>query len=173
MSRIRVLNTSIFLFAIFLLQETLVSRINFPIGGFSLYLAALMVLLSLEDRNGALVFGFIGGLIMDLSAAADTPFGQWALVLTAIGYLFSVNKESIGDFTLLPITFLLFISLASALSLFLFLAIGAMLGQENGTVTHAFSIIFANTLWSILLTPLFLPAIIKTRAALLSNRERA
>ena len=138
-----------------------------------MYLATLMVLLSLEDRNGALVFGFIGGLIMDLSAAADTPFGQWALVLTAIGYLFSVNKESIGDFTLLPITFLLFISLASALSLFLFLAIGAMLGQENGTVTHAFSIIFANTLWSILLTPLFLPAIIKTRAALLSNRERA
>jgi len=173
MSRIRVLNTSIFLFVIFLLQETIVSRINFPIGGFSLYLATLMVLLSLEDRNGALVFGFIGGLIMDLSAAADTPFGQWALVLTAIGYLFSVNKESIGDFTLLPITFLLFISLASALSLFLFLAIGAMLGQENGTVTHAFSIIFANTLWSILLTPLFLPAIIKTRAALLSNRERA
>ena len=173
MSRIRVLNTSVFLFVIFLLQETIVSRINFPIGGFSLYLATLMVLLSLEDRNSALVFGFIGGLIMDLSAAADTPFGQWALVLTAIGYLFSVNKESIGDFTLLPITFLLFISLASALSLFLFLAIGAMLGQENGTFTHVASIIFANTLWSILLTPLFLPAIIKTRAALLSNRERA
>lgn len=173
MSRIRVLNTSIFLFAIFLLQETLVSRINFPINGFSLYLAALMVLLSLEDRNGALVFGFIGGLIMDLSAAADTPFGQWALVLTVIGYLFSVNKESIGDFTESPILFLIFISLASALSLFLFLLVGAMLGQENGTFTHAFSIIFANTLWSILLTPLFLPAIIKTRAALLSNRERA
>ena len=93
MSRIRVLNTSIFLFAIFLLQETLVSRINFPINGFSLYLAALMVLLSLEDRNGALVFGFIGGLIMDLSAAADTPFGQWALVLTVIGYLFQLIRK--------------------------------------------------------------------------------
>lgn len=173
MSRIRVLNTSIFLFIIFLLQETLVSRINFPINGFSLYLAALMVLLSLEDRNGALVFGFIGGLIMDLSAAADTPFGQWALVLTAIGYLFSVNKESIGDFTQSPIIFLIFISLASALSLFLFLLVGAMLGQENGTVTHAFSIIFANTLWSFLITPLVLPLIIKGRTALLSNRERA
>ncbi|NDH81678.1 MAG: rod shape-determining protein MreD [Actinobacteria bacterium] len=173
MSRIRVLNTSIFLFIIFLLQETLVSRINFPINGFSLYLAALMVLLSLEDRNGALVFGFIGGLIMDLSAAADTPFGQWALVLTVIGFLFSVNKESIGDFTESPILFLIFISLASALSLFLFLLVGAMLGQENGTFTHAFSIIFANTLWSFLITPLVLPLIIKGRTALLSNRERA
>ena len=173
MSRIRVLNTSIFLFVIFLLQETVISRINFPINGFSLYLAALMVLLSLEDRNGALVFGFIGGLIMDLSAAADTPFGQWALVLTAIGYLFSVNKESIGDFTKSPIVFIVFISLASALALFLFLVIGAMLGQENGTFNHAISIVFANTLWSFLITPLVLPLIIRTRTALLSNRERA
>ncbi|MEY2723868.1 MAG: hypothetical protein RIR93_684 [Actinomycetota bacterium] len=172
MSRIRVLNTSIFLFAIFLLQETVISRINFPINGFSLYLAALMVLLSLEDRNGALVFGFIGGLIMDLSAAADTPFGQWALVLTAIGYLFSVNKESIGDVTDSPIIFIVFISLASALALFLFLVVGAMLGQENGTLIHAASIILANTIWSILITPLFLPAMIKARTALLSNRER-
>ena len=172
MSRIRVLNTSIFLFAIFLLQETVISRINFPINGFSLYLAALMVLLSLEDRNGALVFGFIGGLIMDLSAAADTPFGQWALVLTAIGYLFSVNKESIGDVTDSPIIFIVFISLASALALFLFLVVGAMLGQENGTLIHAALIILANTIWSILITPLFLPAMIKARTALLSNRER-
>ena len=103
MSRIRVLNTSILLFAIFLLQETMVARINFPINGYSLYLAALIVVLSLEDRNGALVFGFIGGLIMDLSVAADTPLGQWALVFTALGYLFALNKESIGDFTQSPI----------------------------------------------------------------------
>jgi rod shape-determining protein MreD len=173
MSRIRVLNTSIFLLVIFLLQETIISRINFPIHGFSFYLAALMVLLSLEDRNGALVFGFIGGLIMDLSAAAETPFGQWALVLTAIGYLFSVNKESIGDVTDSPIIFVVFISLASALALFLFLMAGAMLGQENGTFSHAASIILANTLWSLLITPLFLPAIVVGRNALLSNRERA
>jgi rod shape-determining protein MreD len=173
MSRVRVLNTSIFLLFTFLLQETLISRIHFPIDGFSLYLAVLMVMLALEDRNGALVFGFIGGMIMDLSPAADTPFGQWALVLTTIGYLFSINKESIGDFTATPIIFLTFISLASALALFLFLVIGALLGQENGTIAHGISIIFANTLWCFLLTPLFLPLIIKTRTALLSNRERA
>jgi len=173
MSRIRVLNTSLFLLVVFVIQETIVSRVNFPINGFSLYLAALIIILSLEERSGALVFGFIGGLIMDISATAENPLGQWALALTIVGYLFSVNKESIGDFTESPIIFLIFISLASALSLFLFLVIGAMLGQENGTFTHAISIIFANTLWSFLITPLFLPLIIKTRTALLSNRERA
>jgi rod shape-determining protein MreD len=117
MSGLRVLNTSIFLFIVFLIQETVISRIKFPIDGFSLYLAALMVLLSLEDRSGSIVFGFIGGLIMDLSIAADTPFGQWALILTLIGYLFSLNKESIGDFTQSPIIFIMFISLASAFAL--------------------------------------------------------
>ena len=172
MSGVRVLNTSMFLFVVFLIQETLISRINFPIDGFSLYLATLMVLLSLEDRSGSIVFGFIGGLIMDLSIAADSPFGQWALILTLIGYLFSLNKESIGDFTQSPIVFVAFISLASAFALVLYLVIGALLGQNNGTLTHLISIVFANSLWSFFLVPLFLPLIVKTRTALLSNRER-
>ena len=172
MSGLRVLNTSISLFMVFLIQETVIARIKFPIDGFSLYLAALMVLLSLEDRSGSIVFGFIGGLIMDLSIAADTPFGQWALILTLIGYLFSLNKESIGDFTQSPIIFIMFISLASAFALIVYLAIGALLGQNNGTLSHLISIVFANSLWTFLITPLFLPLIIKTRTALLSNRER-
>ena len=108
MSRIRVLNTSLFLLVVFVIQETIVSRINFPINGFSLYLAALIIILSLEERSGALVFGFIGGLIMDISATAENPLGQWALALTIVGYLFSVNKESIGDFTDTPLMFLVF-----------------------------------------------------------------
>ena len=131
-----------------------------------------MVLLSLEDRSGSIVFGFIGGLIMDLSIAADSPFGQWALILTLIGYLFSLNKESIGDFTQSPIVFVAFISLASAFALVLYLVIGALLGQNNGTLTYLISIVFANSLWSFFLVPLFLPLIVKTRTALLSNRER-
>ena len=70
MSSLRVFNTSLFLFFIFLIQTTLIARINFPLGGFSLYIATLMLVLSLEDRTGSLVFGFIGGLIMDLSPSA-------------------------------------------------------------------------------------------------------
>ena len=170
MSGVRVLNTSMFLFVVFLIQETLISRINFPIDGFSLYLATLMVLLSLEDRSGSIVFGFIGGLIMDLSIAADTPFGQWALILTLVGYLFSLNKESIGDFTQSPLVFVTFISLASAFALVVYLIIGALLGQNTGALSHLISIVFANSLWTFFLTPLFLPLIIKTRTALLSNR---
>jgi len=172
MSGLRVFYTSIFLFLLFIIQEVIVARINFPFNGFSLYLAVLMIVLALEDRTGSLVFGFTGGLIMDLSTSADTPFGQWALVLTIVGYLFSVNRESIGDFTQSPLTFVLFVSAAVAFSLLAFLIIGLMLGQNNGGLFHNFELILVNSLWTFLLTPIFLPLIIRIRKLMLNNRER-
>jgi hypothetical protein len=172
MSQLRVFNTSIFLFIIFIIQETLVSRINFPLNGFSLYIAALIVVLSLEDRTGSLVFGFIGGVIMDLSIAADTPFGQWALVMTLMGYLFSINKESIGDYTETPVVFIGFISIASGLSLLIFAIVGTLLGEEMGGLVRNLGLIFANSLWTFLITPLFLPLIIKMRRIMLTSREK-
>ncbi|CAB4949891.1 unannotated protein [freshwater metagenome] len=172
MSQLRVFNTSIFLFVIFLIQETIVSRINFPINGFSLYIAALMVVLSLEDRTGSMVFGFIGGVIMDLSIAADTPFGQWALVMTVMGYLFSINKESIGDFTETPVVFVGFISIASGLSLIFFAIVGTLLGEEMGGIFRNFRLIFVNSLWTFLIIPLFLPLIVKMRRIMLTSREK-
>ena len=172
MSGLRVFYTSVFLFIIFIIQELAIGRINFPLNGFSLYLAALMIVLSLEDRTGSLVFGFIGGMIMDLSTSADTPFGQWALVMTVIGYLFSVNRETIGDFTQSPFTFVVFVSAAVSLSLSVFLLIGLMLGQNNGGTYHNIILILANAIWSLILTPVFLPLVIKVRKLTLTNRDR-
>jgi rod shape-determining protein MreD len=172
MSGLRVFYTSIFLFLLFIIQEVVIARVNLPFNGFSLYLAVLLIMLALEDRTGSLVFGFIGGLIMDLSTSADTPFGQWALVMTIIGYLFTVNRESIGDFTESPFTFVLFVSAAVSLSLATFLIIGLMLVQNNGGLLHNIGLIFINSLWTFLITPIFLPLIIRIRKLMLDNRER-
>lgn len=172
MSWQRVVNTSLFLFLVFILQETAVARINFPFNGFSLYIATLMILLSLEDRTGSLVFGFAGGMIMDLSPSASSPFGQWALVMTFIGYLFSVNRETIGDFVDRPVAFVIFVCLSSALAMLVFLIIGTLLGQANGGLLRNLSLILANSLWTFLFVPIFLPLIIRIRKMLLTNRER-
>jgi hypothetical protein len=109
---------------------------------------------------------------MDLSTSADTPFGQWALVMTIIGYLFTVNRETIGDFTESPFTFVIFVSAAVALSLATFLIIGLMLGQNNGGLLHNIGLILVNSLWTFLITPIFLPAIVRIRKLMLDNRER-
>ena len=172
MSRIRVLNTSLFLLLVFLIQTSLIARINFPVGEFSIYIAILMVVLSLEDRNGSLVFGFIGGLIMDLAPSAQTPFGQWALAMTVIGYLFSVNRETVGDFNDRPLALTSLVSVAASVSMLIFIIIGALLGQNNGGLLNSLSIIFTNLLWTFLITPIFMPLILKVRKILLTNRER-
>jgi rod shape-determining protein MreD len=171
MSQLRLLNTSLFLLVAFFIQESLISRINLPWHSFSLYIAALLVLLSFEDRTCALVFGFIGGLILDLAPSAVTPFGQWALVMTFMGYLFSLNRESIGDFTDRPLAFVSFISAASAFSFLTFLFLGLLLGQENGGFRFNLGVIAANSLWCFFITPIFLPLIIRVRKFLLSSRD--
>ena len=91
----RIVSIAGFLLLVFVIQESAIARINFPIAGFSLYIATLIGLISLEDRSGAVIIGFMGGLILDLSPSIDAPFGQWALVMTAIGYIFASNRESI------------------------------------------------------------------------------
>ena len=171
MSQLRLLNTSIFLLLTFFIQESLISRINFPWHGFSLYVAVLLAVLAFEDRTGALVFGFIGGLILDLAPSAVTPFGQWALAMTFMGYLFSVNRETIGDFTDRPLAFVSFLSVAAALSYLTFLFLGLLLGQENGGFRFNLGVITVNSLWTFFITPVFLPVIIRVRKFLLTSRD--
>ena len=171
MSQLRLLNTSLYLLIIFFIQESLISRIHFPWHGFSLYVAVLLAVLAFEDRTGALVFGFIGGLILDLAPSAVTPFGQWALVMTFMGYLFSINRESIGDFTDRPLAFVTFLSAAAAFSYLTFLFLGLLLGQENGGFRFNLGVIAVNSLWTFFITPIFLPLIIKVRKFLLTSRD--
>ena len=64
---------------------------HLPLSGFSFYLAVLLLMVLLENRTGAVILGFVGGMILDLSPASESPFGQWALILTAISYLIAVN----------------------------------------------------------------------------------
>ena len=66
---------------IFLLQEALINRIDFFIGGFSLYLAFFMAWIMQEERNSAVVTGFVAGFIADLSPTLEAPFGLQKRVL--------------------------------------------------------------------------------------------
>lgn len=164
---------SVFLFVVFVIQEAAISKINFPIAGFSLYLAVLLGLMSLEDKFGAFVLGFIGGLILDLSPSSDSPFGKWALILTIIGYLFATNRESIGDFTERPGSFVIFISIGAALTLLVFLCFGVLLGENNGSFGTNMLPILGNSLWTLLFAPILLPGLVKWRSITINSRERA
>jgi rod shape-determining protein MreD len=160
------------LFFFFIVQESTISKINFPIAGFSLYLCAVLGLMALEDRFGAISFGFIAGIILDLSPSSDSPFGKWALILTIVGYLFSRNRESIGDFTERPMAFVLFVTAGATITLLIFLVIGLVLGENNGNILNNLQTVFGNGLWTLLFSSVLLPIIVKLRALTLTSRER-
>ena len=156
----------------FIVQESAVSKIDFPISGFSLYLCAVLGLMSLEDRFGAIALGFIGGLILDLSPSSDSAFGKWAFILTIVGYLFSRNRESIGDFTERPLAFVLFVTAGATVTLTIFLLGGVILGENNGAFFINIRTIFGNAIWTLLFSSILLPGLIKLRAFTLTSRER-
>jgi rod shape-determining protein MreD len=161
-----------FLFLVFIFQEAAIAKIKFPIAGFSFYIAVLLGLMSLEEKYGSIVLGFIGGLILDLSPSVDSPMGKWAFVLTVVGYIFATNRESIGDFTSGPISFITFISIGAALTLLTFLGLGVVLGENNGTLGHNLIAVLGNSFWTLLFAPVLLPALKRYRGLSLSSKER-
>jgi len=164
--------SALILLFFFIVQESAVSKINFPISGFSLYLCAVLGLMSLEDRFGAIALGFIGGLILDLSPSSDSAFGKWAFILTIVGYLFSRNRESIGDFTERPLAFVLFVTAGATITLTIFLLGGVILGENNGAFFINVRTIFGNAIWTLLFSSILLPGLIKLRRFTLTSRER-
>ena len=164
--------SALILLFFFIVQESAVSKINFPISGFSLYLCAVLGLMSLEDRFGAIALGFIGGLILDLSPSSDSAFGKWAFILTIVGYLFSRNRESIGDFTERPLAFVLFVTAGATVTLTIFLLAGVILGENNGAFFINIRTIFGNAIWTLLFSSILLPGLIKLRRFTLTSRER-
>jgi len=172
MSTLRIVSTLAFFFVLFTIQESAVSLIHFPISGFSLYLAVAISLIAIEDHNGALVTGFLSGIVLDLSPTSNAPFGQWALILTGIAFLFAVNRDSIADLTSSPVTFVILIAVGVSISLMIYLLFGSLLGEENGSLGHDLVVILGNALWTIVFTPMFLPTLGRVREYSLTARER-
>ena len=172
MSWSRVGFTSVLLLFFFIVQESAISKINFPIAGFSLYICVVLGLMALEDRFGAISFGFMAGIVLDFSPSSDSPFGKWALILTIIGYLFSRNRESIGDFTERPMAFVLLVTAGATVTLLIFLVVGIVLGENNGSMLNNLKTVFGNGIWTLLFSSILLPIIVKLRALTLSYRER-
>jgi len=156
-SPIRIASSLVFFFVLFAVQESAISLIHFPVAGFSLYLAVAIALIAYQDHDGAIIMGFLSGIVLDLSPTSNAPFGQWALILTLVGYVFAANRESIFDATSAPLTFVLLIAFGVSTSLIFYLVFGLLLGESNGSFTHDIVLIIGNLVWTVIFTPMFLP----------------
>lgn len=156
----------------FLLQEALLNRVNFLVGGFSLYLAFFMAWIMQDERNSAVATGFIAGFILDLSPTLEAPFGLWTLVLTGMSYILATNVRAALDSELSPVVMTMVTVLGSSVALILFLLFGAILGQDVGSGLYVTQVIFGNAMWSLLLSPLYVPITVALYRATLTARNR-
>jgi rod shape-determining protein MreD len=159
-------------FFIFLLQEAILNRVNFLVGGFSLYLAFFMAWIMQDERNSAVATGFIAGFILDISPTLEAPFGLWTLVLTAMSYILATNVRAALDSELSPVVMTMVTVLGSSVALILFLLFGAILGQDVGSGAYVTQVIFGNAMWSLLLSPLYVPITVALYRATLTARNR-
>ncbi|MFM7491721.1 MAG: hypothetical protein ACKO20_04430 [Actinomycetota bacterium] len=156
----------------FLLQESILNKIDFFIGGFSLYLASFMVWIMQDERNSAVATGFIAGLIVDLSPTLEAPFGLWTFILTSISYVLATNVRAALDSDLSPVVMSIVTVTGTSVALFLFVLCGAILGQDVGSSTYVIQEIFGNALWTLLLSPLYVPITVALYRATLTARNR-
>jgi rod shape-determining protein MreD len=156
----------------FLFQEALLDRIDFFVGGFSLYLAFFMAWIMQDERNSAVTTGFIAGFILDLSPTLEAPFGLWTLVLTGMSYILATNVRAALDSELSPVVMTAVTVFGSSIALILFLLFGTILGQDVGSGAYVTQEIIGNALWALLLSPIYIPVTIALYRGTLTARNR-
>ena len=160
------------LMALFIVQEAFINRINFFIGGFSLYLAFVIAWVMKEERTTAMLIGFLAGLIADLSPTLEAPFGLWTFTLTGFTYFLVTSIRGSLDAELSPLTMTTVTTVASSVALTLFLLFGAILGQDLATLSVVIREIGGNAMWSLILAPLYIPVALSFRKISLTAREK-
>ena len=160
------------LISVFIIQETLLNRINFLIGGFSLYLVFVIAWVLQEDPSNAMLIGFFAGFIADLSPTLESPFGLWTLLLTGFCYFLATTVRGNLDTQISPLQMSLVTTAGAVTSLILFVFIGAILGQELASIRVLTSEVVGNALWSLILAPIYIPITIKMYRLTLTAREK-
>ena len=152
------LTGTIFVF-FFILQEAAVSQLNFPAGGFSIFLILTLLWAALSTPEVAAAVGFGAGILLDLSPSTSGPLGHWTLILVLFSY--AISFLSYGDENMRgnPLSLILMVSLAQSIALLAYLVTGFLLGNSATNFAQSAITIVGSGLWTLVITPLMLPAV--------------
>jgi uncharacterized membrane protein len=153
-----VITGTIFLL-LFITQEAVISQLSFPAGGFSIFLILTLLWAALSTPEVAAAVGFGAGILLDLSPSTSGPLGHWTLILVLMSYaiaFFSYGDENMrGN----PLSVILMVTLAQVIVLISYLVTGFLLGNSaTGFAQTAITIIGSGG-WTLVVTPLMLPAV--------------
>jgi rod shape-determining protein MreD len=155
---------------IFLIQESVITQLRLPGGGFSLLLLIALTWAALSTPTVGALTGFISGFLMDLSQSSSGAMGHWTLLMIlacyAVAFLGFGNDNVRGN----PITNVFLVSAASVLTLVAYVITGFLLGESVGSFSRVLITIFSNGVWALLITPLILPVVTRLHRSLFGKQ---
>lgn len=161
----------IFVF-VFLIQETVINQFTLFGGGFSLFLLFALLWSALGTPEVGALTGFGAGLMMDLSQTTSGPMGQWTLILILAGFAISYLGYGDDNYRSNPISLVLTIAGAVAITRFLYLILGLLLGSDVGSLGSIFVSLLTSALWSLAIVPILMPVVTRIHETLFDSKSR-
>ncbi len=151
--------TSAIFLLVFIVQESLINQLTLPAGGFSLFLILTLVWAALSTPEVAASVGFGAGLLLDLSPSTNGPLGHWTLILVLLS--FAISFFSYGDENMRgnPLSLIFMVTVGQAIALIAYVGSGFLLGLAATGFSQTITTIIGSSIWTLVITPLTLPAI--------------
>lgn len=143
--------------ATYIFQEAVVSQFRLPGGGFSVFMIFTLVWASISSPEIAALSGFFAGFLMDISQGSSGPVGQWTLILILISYGISYFGYGKDNIYASPLGVVFFVVIANLAAEFIFIVTGVLLGNALPSLNEIALTLLGNTLWTLAMTPIFLP----------------
>ena len=164
------LSIPIFLF-VFIMQESVVTQLRVPFGGFSLLVIFTLIWAAMSTPEIGALTGFGAGILMDLSQSAPGPMGHWTLVLILAGFTVAFLGYGDDNIRANPINIVLITTIGVVASQCVFLILGLLLGQEAGSTSHILFLLAGSAFWTAIVSPLVLKVISFTHSNIFGTRS--
>jgi len=152
------ITSAIFTF-FFIGQEAVVNQLSFPAGGFSIFLILTLIWAAFSTPEVAAAVGFGAGILLDLAPSTGGPLGHWTLILVLMCY--AISFFSYGDENMRgnPLSLIFMVTMAQAIVLVSYLGTGFLLGNTATSFGQILTTVFGSAAWTLVVTPLLLPAV--------------
>ena len=119
----------------------------------------ILIWAALSTPEVAAAVGFGAGILLDLSPSTSGPLGHWTLILVLVSYaiaFFSYGDENMrGN----PLSLILMVTLAQVTVLVSYVVTGFLLGNSATSFAQTAITIIGSGFWTLVVTPLMLPAV--------------
>ncbi|OIQ75236.1 hypothetical protein GALL_430960 [mine drainage metagenome] len=141
---------------IYVLQTSVIARLNLPLGGPNLIFVFFLAWVLQHNAVSGAIIGSIVGLFMDFAPPGVSTAGVWMIVLTGVGYGLGALATSSKDLTNSPIVGWIFLGAGLLAIFFGRIVIGASIGETQAGFTSLTKSLLGTLSWNLLIAPLAL-----------------